>query len=265
MPKLLIFFYIILYMSISAFSLPITTGLIGYWSGDNGAIDDSHHGNDGTLNTTGFTTGIEGNAFQFDGSSTSYIAVSDNDGLSPHTGPNGEMTVSAWVYLTSLPTQDVGYTNQSRRPIISKGNTSGWEYALYVYTTGAVGFSVWQPTGAGYGEPSGGNITMNEWHFLVGTMKKGEYVRIYMDGILVAENASPTGDTGNSNSPVYIGRRSDGQFFSGIVDEVALYNQSFSSSDISYMYSAIPELQNYFLFCIFIFFIKFFKKIRRDI
>jgi hypothetical protein len=175
-------------------------------------------------------------AFRFDGTND-FVVISDSPVLSPHVGATGAMTVEAWFRMDEYPRFDTG-TGQTRRALVAKGTPGEWEYALYVRTNGNVAFSVWNPAGTGYAEPEGIPASLHEWHHLAGTLKKGEFARVYLDGVLVAEEASFVGDTADGVSPLYIGRRGDGQYFNGWVDEVALYDRVLSDAEITAIYAA---------------------------
>src|SRR5262249_12732162 len=161
-----------------------------------------------------------------------YVVVLDAAALSPHVGANGEMTIEAWVFLDRLPQFDF-VTGQNRRAVVVKGDGNRWEYGLNIYASGSVEFDLLNPNGCGYGGTSGGQIALGQWHHLVGTLKKGQVTRIYLDGQIVGERTSGfSGDTADGTSPLFIGRRGDGQFFDGIVDEVSIYNRALSSNEI---------------------------------
>jgi hypothetical protein len=210
------------------------SGLVSYYAAD-GNANDSVGGNNGTFTNPSYTTGISGQAFNFDGA-TNYVQVPDSLDLSPEA-TTGEMTVSAWVKTSTYPPN----TGQGRTAIVAKGNNpSQWEYALNLWNNGAVQFSVWNPNGYGYAEPAGGTLPLDgKWHLITGTMDVGKFVRIYLDGVLVAQQtASFYGSPAIGPSPMYIGRRGDGEFFNGQVDGVALYNRALSSAEVSGIYAS---------------------------
>jgi len=212
------------------------SGLVSWWPGDQSG-EDIVGSNHGTLrNGAVLTMGKVGNAFGFDGTDD-FVDIADAGNLSPHVGATGEVTIEAWVKISQLPQFDPG-TNQGRRAVVAKGSPSAWEYALNISTTGSVQFSVWNLSGAGYAEPSGGVMTLNEWHHLAGTMKKGQFVRVYLDAVLVAESTSFAGNTADGSSPLFIGRRGDGQFFNGTVDEVTIYSRALSGEEIQALFTA---------------------------
>jgi hypothetical protein len=209
-------------------------GLVAWWPGDGSGLDVTrqHHGAvwGGVSYPPGLVT--NGPAFGFNGSDA-YVAVPDSPALSPHVGTNGEMSVEVWVYVTQLPQTDP-YTGQNRRAVVVKGDPSRWEYGLNIMTDGSPQFTVWAPDGSsGYSTATGGQITLNEWHHLVGTLKKGQFIRIYQNGRLMAESTNFSGTTADGGSPLYIGRRGDGQFLNGRVDEAALYNRALTTEEIA--------------------------------
>jgi hypothetical protein len=75
----------------AATSIP-TSGLIGHWPLDGNALDTSGHGNDGTIVGATPTTGIEGGAYEFDG--TAHIDLPN------FVFPTSTYTVSIWFETT---------------------------------------------------------------------------------------------------------------------------------------------------------------------
>jgi hypothetical protein len=211
------------------------SGLVAYWSLDEGtgtvATDVSGNGHTGTISGATWTAGQAGNALSFDGVND-YVSVADRDSLSPHTGANGEMTVAAWLYIAALPT---GNTN-----LIAKGTSNNWEYSLYLDTSGWAGFTVWQLNGADYGQNPGGSVSPNAWHHVAATFKKGQFIRVYIDGVQAAETTTFSGDTANGSSPLYFARRGDGQYFKGTLDEIRLYNRALTASEVQALAGMTP-------------------------
>ncbi len=196
----------------------------------------------GTANTTG--GGNVCRAGYFNGSG--YVTVSDDDIFSPHVGANGEMSISAWIKIASYPSID----KQGRTPIVAKGSGFGsYEYALYLYSDGSVDFTAWQLDGNSYVGPRGGFIDTNVWHNVVGTLKKGEYARVYIDGVLTAETSlvGAADTTANGSSPLYIARRGNtgNYYFKGFIDEVRIYDKALSVADIQAIHSEAGAKKNY--------------------
>ena len=211
-------------------------GLVAWWPADGNGLEFTGNHDGEVWSGVTFPGGVAGQAFGFDGAS-GYVAVPDAPALSPHVGATGELTVEAWVYLSQLPQRDP-YLNEDLRTVLAKGDSGRWEYLLRITTAGVVRFDVVIPSGATpYGSAVGGQVTLNRWHHLVGTLKKGQHIRLYQDGELMAESTTFSGDTADGGSPLYIGRRAEGGFFDGRVDEAAIYSRALSSDEIGALYA----------------------------
>jgi hypothetical protein len=68
--------------------------------------------------------------------------------------------------------------------------------------------------------------------------ERGKSIRLYVDGREAARSAAFTGTAELSGSPFYIGRRGDGQFFAGAVDEVRLYRRALGDDEIKGLFDA---------------------------
>ncbi len=142
--------------------------------------------------------------------------------LSPMVS-DGEMTISGWVYVRKFATDTYP---QARQPIISKGGTGGYEYALYVYDSGDVGLSLWNSGGGPIAEPfsTGVKIDLNRWHHVAGTANADGTARVYLDGELVAESPPLTAAFRSGFYPVQIGARGDGQYLDALIEDVQIWN-----------------------------------------
>ncbi len=210
-------------------------GLVAWWPGDGSGLDvtGNHHGS--VWGNVTYPAGIVAKAFGFNGTDA-YVSVPDSSALSPHVGTNGEMSVEAWVNLAQLPQTDP-YTGGNRRTVLAKGDSGRWEYELSITTAGVPEFYVYSAAGAPYVGAVGGQIILNQWHHLVGTIKKGQFIRLYQDGALMNESTTIGGDTIDGATPLYIGRRSDGQFLNSRVDEVAIYNRALDTNEITTLFA----------------------------
>lgn len=167
-----------------------------------------------------------GNCLLFNGTNN-YVEIPDNPLFSSHK--NGVFSVEAWVNVQAINT-DGHY--QSRQPIVMKGNSGQWEWALYVYDDLSVGFSSWQCSGSSHSEPSGGSIVLGQWHHIAASFSDYNYNRVYIDGVLVVEGTSFSGSACDGSRPVRIASREDGQFLNAYVDEVRIWNKALSQTEI---------------------------------
>jgi hypothetical protein len=85
-----------------------------------------------------------------------------------------------------------------------------------------------------------GTFAINEWHNVVGTYDKnggtGNF-RIYLDGILQQQLSYSQPITDNLNYNLYIGSNAGANGWSGIIDEVAIWNRSLSATEVSNLYN----------------------------
>ncbi|MBO8183395.1 MAG: DUF2341 domain-containing protein [Archaeoglobus sp.] len=218
-------------------------GVIGLWdfedvSGDN-VPDKSPFLNNGTAENGAFVvSGIKGKAMEFDGVND-YVIVPDNRYLSPQddTGDEdtGELTIAAWVKVLGLNTDS---HSQTREPIVSKGNSGEWEYALYVYDNYWFGNSIWQSGGSSHTEivDTAHPFELGKWYFVAGVYEKGAYNKIYIFNetsyIGMYSSTTQYGNPGDGTSPLRIASRNDGQYLNAVVDDVIVLNRTLSFEEL---------------------------------
>lgn len=159
-----------------------------------------------------------GKALEFDGESN-FVEIEDTADFSFQTDKG--ITICAWVKVLATATDG---NDQTRQPIVMKGNSGAWEYALYVLDSFAAGFSAWNCGGSGISEPSGSSIPADEWHAVCGSFEPKVGSKAYIDGELAAEG----GDNGNApcdgQRNVFIAHREDGQYLKAVIDDVVMWD-----------------------------------------
>jgi PKD repeat protein len=212
--------------------------LVGLWHMDNDWSDSSGKGNNGTTSGASFSTEkIAGSASgNFNGTS-SYVSIPDADMLSPQS--NGNMTLSAWVYLRSYPI--------AAAPIIAKGTSGSYEYGLYVYNDGTAGLTLWQPNGTPHIAVQGGKVPLNKWCFVAATYDLNGIKKaiVYVDGAEVSSGAYVAGSSVNGTSPLQLGRRpdnADNQYINALIDEAAIYKNTLTADEILIRYNYSPKV-----------------------
>ncbi len=201
------------------------TGLVaayGFEAGSGTSIADSSAvGNTGTAAaTTWNTTGKFGNSLTFNGTS-SRVNVPDASSLDLTTGA----TVEAWVYPTSVA--------PAWNTTVMKENTAAGDlsYALEANTPygGAGGWNVIGTTTRA--AENAARLPVNSWTHTVMTYD-GSNIRFYQDGVLVATTPA-TGNMTNGNGPLSIGGNTIwGEYFTGRIDEVRVYNRALTAAEI---------------------------------
>lgn len=192
--------------------------LISRWKLDEGtgtAISDTKGNNHGTASNISWTTGVEGNAISFNGSSSN-ISIPNHSSLSP----TQELTMMAWVNAAEPKTAK----------IVQKGDWDGHGIYLDRWTGWKGGIRFSNNTGMsldwGNGVPQ-----MNQWYHLAMTYD-GSALRLFVNGQLKAEQAA-SGTLHINSRPFAIGSDNGSQkFFHGKIDEVKLFGKAMTPQEI---------------------------------
>lgn len=210
--------------------VPSASGLVGWWKGDNDAIDNIG-GNKGTLeNGASFAAGEVNQAFAFNGTNQ-FVQIPDAPGLDP----TNSLTVETWAYIAGPPSINVA-------TIVTKQGTtnpSDIQYQLESSVlSGKLTFrcTVYLPTG--YAVVDGTNdVQLNTWYHVAMTYDNTS-LKLYVDGALDGSVVA-SGPIAPSTEPLRFGGAGSGPwFFNGRVDEASLYNRALSASEIQAIYNA---------------------------
>jgi methionine-rich copper-binding protein CopC len=200
----------------------LSTGLVAAYSFDEGTgstVNDlSGNGNNGTVsNTTWSTSGKFGGALSFNGTS-SLVTINDSSSLRLTTG----MTLEAWVDPSAVTAtwQTVFYKGTAPSDNYYLGATSGDTKAPFA---GAV---VTWGTEADSNTP----LVANNWAFLAATYD-GTASRLYVNGAQVA-TTSGSGNILTSNGALMIGGDIWDHYFSGLIDNVRIYNTALTQAQM---------------------------------
>jgi len=189
--------------------------------------NDTTGANNGTLqNAPTATTDRYGNstaAYTFNGSNQ-YVSTATS-----YTNPS-TFTISAWFKTTNNNGVLVGFGNQ---PDITSGN---YDRNLFLHS-GKVVFGIYN--GGVDTIVSASTYNDGNWHLATATISPANGSQLYVDGILVASNASynsPQSYTGywhiGSNNSWVV------QYFNGTIDDVTIYNGTeLNRSQVSTLYS----------------------------
>jgi prepilin-type N-terminal cleavage/methylation domain-containing protein len=223
--------------------------LVGYWNFEEGtgsvtSTDRSGMGNNGTWHGTGthYATGkVGGFAGQFNGSS-GYDYVDAGNGASVNFG-TGDFTVTAWAQYTSTSLGPIGIvgkrTNDTNGTdgfdtFLSPSNDIGGLYGRFKDVNHA-----FNDQGSAGGHPS---KDLN-WHFYSWTFQRSSNLTLYQDGAQVPATASQglgdmTGQSGSINTSFSLKIGWVEGAFSGLIDDVRVYNRALSAAEIAAMYNA---------------------------
>lgn len=191
----------------------------GFDEGSGGTVaDSSGYSNVGTISGATWTTaGKYGNALAFDGSS-SIVNISDADSLDLTT----VMTVEAWVH----PSTASGW-----RTTVLKEKSGGLVYGLYATDGASVPATLIYVGGPDVSAEGPADIPINAWTHLASTYG-GAQLQLFINGLEVA-STPVTGTIQQSTGSLRIGGNSIwGEYFSGLIDEVRIYNRALSAAEI---------------------------------
>jgi hypothetical protein len=170
--------------------------------------------------------GINSPALSFDGIDD-YVAIPDLYSSSP-----SELTVSAWINSSLINTWWRG------NPIIH--HCRNGEFGMELVYSGVICFGVKGASGVGWDVRW--NPSPNEWHQIVGTWKKGDSIKLYVDGTLVNQTAINDEFLYNAywlDAAIGSLYRSE-SFFNGTIDEVMVFNRTLSGEEVLTHYLLPP-------------------------
>lgn len=191
---------------------------MGFNEGSGATVSDaSGNGNNGSIsNATWVTAGEYGKALSFNGNNA---RVNINDSVSLHLTTG--MTLEAWVNPSAV--------TSAWRDVVYKGNDN--YYLSGTSNNGGAPVGGVIANGA-YAEAIGTTpLGVNTWTYLA-TTYDGNTVRLYINGTLVSSQAH-SGTILTSTNQLQIGGDSIyGQYFSGLIDEVRVYNRALSATEV---------------------------------
>jgi len=211
----------------------LNSSLVAYYKFDEGQgtiLNNSVIGS--TLNLT-FTAGKlptwtnNGKANKGLSFSTSQIEFTDYTN-SPIDTPNG-VTFSLWAYPTS--------TN-SNRYLMYKLNAYSLSYGDSVCGNGKFGLSVNGGGGSRIWVCALNTSNLNNWYHITGSATPNGKVNIYINGVLSNNSNFPYPSIDVSNSKLTYGDYEGGGYaFSGILDELKIYNTALTADQIKQDYN----------------------------
>lgn len=215
----------------------LLTGIMGYWAlneTSGTSVVDATGNSNGTTNATVNALGKIGRAETFNGTDD----VIQVPLVAGNTIAGDTISVSCWVYLTSLP----GTEAHEAYLIRSLQVVSPWEGVhLTVGTDNRVHWSVRNTGGTEFTVQSSGTLSINTWYHIVGTCKNGETLKLYLNGSDVSTSAGTfSGSLLVNTNDWMIGDSFDGggSGVVGTMDEVHISHRKFTATQVTSLYNS---------------------------
>ena len=190
--------------------------------------------NTSTQNVDIALAGIANNySMNFDSASSDYIDAGNDSSLNWGTGDG---SVSCWFKTTQNVSGAVDL-------VINGGfSTGGKGYILYLDASEKVGFYLDDNVSPTTPAQSSGSVADGNWKHVVGVRESGS-IKLYLNGSLVSTQTDSTGNI-DSTDNLIIGAGTNassgaiGNFFDGLIDEVAIWNTALTSTQVQSIYDA---------------------------
>lgn len=217
---------------------PSSASADGYYSLDDidlsgsNPLDLTPNGNDGT-SFAGITTGVAGilnEGFDFDGTSTAYLTLTD----AYNYAKTDSFSLSFWINSNEASFQPIITT-------VTNSVVNGWGID---FSSGKLQFSI-LTSGSDYiRTTTDSNFNDLNWHHVVITYDGSSTsagMQIYVDGSLVSQTRTNGGTLGTlpTSTTLFVGKR-DGrsEYLGGDLDEIGLFNVELDSSEVTYLYQS---------------------------
>jgi hypothetical protein len=211
-------------------NVDLEKGLIGYYTFENGANDESGNGNDGELdgvNPEVDINGVDEGSYRWnDDGDFIKIPIDINIGALP------KVTMCAWVFVKSYSDPVTVISNDDR----------GGDRKIYSLKSNNA--NVWAISDGKGGFIGGQSLQRKHWVFLAATYdEKSKKASLYVDGVKVSGKTQMEMGAGYT----YIGANpyeNSNEDFEALIDEVRIYDRVLNKAEID----ALRALQNIPLF-----------------
>lgn len=205
-------------------------GLVAYWTMDEGQgsviKDRSGNGIDGTIHGGAkWVDGRCGKALEFNGID-SYVDC----GKATNLSISNEITISAWVKPYSLKGGCIvnRYSGDNGGYMLTHAwRGDGFPY-LYIRDAN---------TGKVYNSVAGAKLKINEWHHLACMAKRGERLKLYIDGVPAGDGSARDMPFNNEKDNLVIGlygnlSAKERAILNGAIDSIKIYNRALTLEEI---------------------------------
>jgi thermitase len=210
----------------------LTSGLIGYWTFNEGtgsvAHDQSGNGYNAALSNTTWATGLFSFGLSFNGS--------NSQGVTSAIPFTNAFSVSAWVNPAGIgQNANAAIAQADSATGVYLGVDSTGTHYKFIVNNGAGSSGSCAYSGVVSGCAQGGTISSG-WHLAVGTYD-GTTAILYVDGAMAASDTFTP--PGNASLALNMGRSyTSGAVWDGILDDMRLYSRALAAEEVSSLFAA---------------------------
>ena len=200
-------------------------GLLALWHMDENSgssCGDVQGGFDGVVNGTEWVNGISHSGLQFNGVDGG-VEIAANSSLDI-AGDN--LSISFWFKKDEIDSDGCFMFHNTK-------------YIVRINSHGKLTFAIYNPTFVSITIDWQDRIIDTDWHHVTATYD-GSEMKLFVDSNLMVSKET-SGNLNTRNTNVFIGNQSSVNFFSGIIDEVALYTTVLDQDDINTIYTDTPN------------------------
>ncbi|MBI4027066.1 MAG: hypothetical protein HY360_18925 [Verrucomicrobia bacterium] len=177
---------------------------------------------DGKINGAEYVQEADGCALKFDGV-RSYVDCGTDNQAGADWNITNAVTVEAWI----KPDDEINVKVSDAGIVIKEGYFYGLTYDMRTKDQHRIAFFINHIPLSNYVRAP---ITAGVWQHVVGVFD-GSRMRVFVDGDLKSSNVSKVGRIDAAPNSIFIGKNVD-QYFSGLIDEVRIYNRVLTEGEI---------------------------------
>ena len=208
--------------------------LQGYWRLEADGTDSSPNGYNLAGTTRGAVAGKFGNGLDFERDSFDYISIADAS--CPNLEISGSQTWSVWIKPESLPSVGT-FTVMGKRSNFGSSKavqiSYGAEHKPVFWVLGLSTSSVILDT----------VMSVGNWYHIVGRYDStAGTLSVFVNG---AKNSVATSGSKNDTDGDFVigGQAESGEYFDGIIDDVAIFNRALSDYEVKALYYGTADLR----------------------
>jgi alpha-tubulin suppressor-like RCC1 family protein len=211
---------------------PPPAGLVSWWRAESNALDLTGLANGTPVGGLSYVPGKVEQAFSFNGTDAEVRL-----GTSAGNFGTNDFSIEFWIQTSSARGLE---SVLGKRPACDGDSTGFWDMRIY---NGSLQIALMAPGVTDYNQISATRLVNDGVFHHVAFVRQGTNGTLYIDGTFEASGSTPGVTYLNTSGDLVIGRSAcvgvDGtQYFTGQLDEITVYQQALSLSQVQAIYSA---------------------------